>query len=228
GADTKNPIVTSSGASGPQSLVATAPSITTEDCNNLVMLFYTNKKNATWTPPTGTTEVYDDPNNSQGLTSNMMSFFIKREAGATGDMSAIASLSEHWVAQAIAIRPLQNNVNSARTLSAPIEETALEIAISEVPSSLEGDGNFRKIIAYPNPVIDRLNINLKGFVDEEPTDNSLVILDAMGRAHAVQRTWFGDESRLEMDFSRMNKGFYIINIRTLQGIKSIRVMKQSQ
>jgi hypothetical protein len=224
----EGPIAAFSGASGGRAFVATAPSLTTEDCNNLIMLFYTNKTNATWTQPSETIKVYDDPNNKEGLTSNMMAYFVQEDAGNTGPQGAIASKSESWVAQAIAIRPLRiSNSSSARTLTEDMVESSV-MTISDTPSTLDADGTLGQIKAYPNPVSDRLNISLKGFVEEEPSDNSFVILDAMGRSHFVPRTWFGDESRLELDFSRMHKGFYIINIRTLHGIKSIRVMKQSQ
>jgi hypothetical protein len=132
------------------------------------------------------------------------------------------------VAQAIAIRPLKTTyANTARTLSEEINENSV-LTISDTSTTLEVDGTSGQIKAFPNPVSDQLNISLKGYVEEEPSDNSFVILDAMGRSHFVPRTWFGDESRLELDFSRMHKGFYIINIRTLHGIKTIRVMKQSQ
>ena len=70
---------------------ATAPSITTSVANALVLAFYTNKKDATWTPATGTTEVYDSPNTQQGLTSNMMAYYINTTAGATGSKTAKAS-----------------------------------------------------------------------------------------------------------------------------------------
>ena len=224
----EGPISDFSGASGGRSFVATTPSLTTEECNNLVMLFFTNKTDATWTPPSGTIKVYDDPNNQQGLTSNMMAYFVQEDAGDTGTKSAIASKSESWVAQAIAIRPLKyTDSHSARTISGQ-NQLALDLATSEISATHEMDGTSGQIKAYPNPVKDLLNISLKGFVEEEPSDNSLVILDAMGRVHNVQRTWFGDESRLELDFSKMHKGFYVINVRTLHGIKSIRVIKQSE
>jgi hypothetical protein len=222
------PVATSSGASGRRAFVATAPSLSIQDCNSLIMLFYTNKTNATWTEPSGTIKVYDDPNNQQGLTSNMMAYFVQGDAGSTGPQSAVASKSEDWVAQAIAIRPLKiTNTNTTRTLTTDMVETS-GFVISDLPSTHEVDGNLGQVKAYPNPVRGILNINLKGFVESEPTENSLVILDAMGRIRSVQRTWHSDESRMELDFSNMNKGFYIINVQTLHGIKSIRVIKESQ
>jgi hypothetical protein len=48
-------------------------------------------------------EVYDDPNSQEGLTSNMMAYFVQAEAGATGTQTAIASRSETWVAQILPI-----------------------------------------------------------------------------------------------------------------------------
>jgi hypothetical protein len=223
----EGPIASWSGASGPPALIATAPSLTTADCNTMVMVFYTNKKNATWTPPAGAIEVYDDPNNQQGLTSNMMAYFIQSEPGNTGDLSATASMSENWVAQAIAIRPRVNTLQSAR-INPSSSEDLTELSIAENSSSIEVNEELGEIKAYPNPVKDRINITLKGFVEEEPNPSSLVILDAMGRILPWQGTWHENENRLELDFSQMNVGFYVINIRTLYGMKTIRVIKQLQ
>jgi hypothetical protein len=221
------PIAAYSGASGPSSLIATAPSLTTADCNNMVMVFYTNKKDATWTPPAGTIEVYDDPNTRQGLTSNMMAYYIQSDPGQTGNLSAIASLSESWVAQAIAIRPRAANPANARVQQAP-SKNMTESSVSEVKSTVDLEDQPGEIVAYPNPVINRLSLSLKGLVEVEPNEFSLVVLDAMGRSHQLPQIWYMDESRLELDFSQMHTGFYIINIKTLDGIKSIRVIKKSQ
>jgi len=221
------PIVAFSGASGSPALIATAPSLTTTYCNTMVMTFYTNKKNATWTPRVGTIEVYDDPNNQQGLTSNMMSYYIQSDPGPTGNLSATASMSENWVAQAIAIRPLAINPESARTKPLPGERFT-ELSISEGISTLQLDDIPGELKAFPNPVKDRMNLILRGLVEEEPNESSLVILDAMGRSHQLPRTWYENESRLELDFSEMHVGFYIINIKTLNGVKSIRVIKKSR
>jgi hypothetical protein len=223
----EGPIATFSRASGFPSLVATAPSLTTPDCNTMVMLFYSNKKNATWTPAAGTIEVYDDPNNQQGLTSNMMSYYIQTDPGQTGDLSATASMSENWVAQAIAIRPLVINLESAR-INPLSSEAITELTISEGLSTLQGDEVTGELLAYPNPVKDRLNLRLRGVVEDMPSETSLEISDAMGRSLPWKGVWHDSESRLELDFSQMNVGFYIINIRTLYGIKSIRVIKKSQ
>ncbi|WP_333695223.1 immunoglobulin domain-containing protein, partial [Flavobacterium sp.] len=83
----------------------TAPSITTTGANRLILCFYTNKKNSTYTPATGTTERYDVPNNSDGIPSNMMASFVQTLVGATGDRTAVATDFETWVGQQIAIAP---------------------------------------------------------------------------------------------------------------------------
>jgi hypothetical protein len=171
--------------------------------------------------------VYDDPNNQQGLTSNMMSYYIQSDPGPTGNLSATASMSENWVAQAIAIRPLAINPESARTKPLPGERFT-ELSISEGISTLQLDDVPGELKAFPNPVKDRMNLILRGLVEEEPNESSLVILDAMGRSHQLPRTWYENESRLELDFSEMHVGFYIINIKTLNGVKSIRVIKKSR
>lgn len=220
------PIVTFSGASDNTASVATAPSLTTVDCNTMVMVFYTNKKNATWTGPTGTIEVYDDPNNQQGLTSNMMAYYIKNDPGPTGNLSATASIAENWVAQAIAIRPKKSTIAS-RIISEPIE-TSSELSVSEEVSVLQGEEVTGDIVAYPNPVKDVLNLRLRGFVEESPTESSLMISDAMGRSLPWKGIWHEKESRLELDVSQLNVGLYIINIQTLNGLKSIRVVKKSE
>jgi len=219
------PIVAFSGASGSPAFVATAPSLRTTDCNTMVMMFFTNKKNATWTPPAGTIEVYDDPNNQQGLTSNMMSYYIQSDPGPTGNLSATASMSENWVAQAIAIRPLLTNVASAR-INPLSGETVTELSNSEELSALQGDEVSGELKAYPNPVKDRLNLKLKGVIEGVPNESSLVISDALGRNLPWKGIWHENESRLELDFSQMNIGFYIINIRTVHGVKSVRVVKK--
>jgi hypothetical protein len=85
-----------------------------------------------------------------------------------------------------------------------------------------------KVSVYPNPVKDRLNLSLIGLVEDVPTESSLVISDAMGRSLPWKGVWHENESRLELDFSQMKVGFYVININTLYGVKSIRVVKKSQ
>lgn len=217
------PIVTFSGASGPTAFEATAPSLTTVDCNTLVLAFFTNKKNATWTPPSGTIEAYDDPNNQQGLTSNMMSYFVQTDPGATGDLTAIASQAESWVAQAIAIRPKVNNTQASRLWPLVVEPI---IELPEGVSALFGEEVIGELNAYPNPVKDKLNLSLKGYFETSPDETSMILTDALGRILPWQGTWNPEERLMELDFSTLKTGLYTINIRTTKGIKSIRVIKR--
>jgi len=134
------------------------------------MAFYSNKKNATWDASRQEQiEVYDDPNNQQGLTSNMMAYSIQSEAGQHRKFKRYRFYSENWVAQAIAIRPLVINLEFARTNPLSTEIIS-ELAITEGTSSLQGDEVSGEIIAYPNPVKDRLNLRLKGIVEDAPTE----------------------------------------------------------
>jgi hypothetical protein len=100
------------------------------------------------------------------------------------------------------------------------------LQLSEGIPAIEEDEVSGDLKAYPNPVRDRLNLSLKGLVEEAPGESSLVILDALGRNLSWNGIWHGNERRLELDFSRVNIGFYIINVQTLYGVKSIRVIKK--
>jgi hypothetical protein len=209
------PIVTDSGASGASAMVATAPSLTTAECNTLVLAFFTNKQNATWTAPSGFTEVYDDPNNQQGLTSNMMAFSLRNDPGPTGEISARASVGESWAAQAIAVRPKAKGV---------ILRTTSEITVERNPIAFMEE-ELGMIKTYPNPVKDKFNIILNGYLDEAPSLSSLALHDALGRTLNWKGTWNADERRIELDFSDLNSGIYFIRIQTKNGLKSIRVIK---
>ena len=214
GADAGNPIDTHSGNSGGQSSNVTAPSITTSSCNTLVLTFYTRKRDATWTAPVGTTEVYDYPNTQQGLTSNMMAYYIQSDKGATGNKIATASVSDYWVAQQIAIKSAQivSGSSSARTSSQP------ETKVSEVQS-----GELT-ISAYPNPIVDRLSIQFPELTKQPPA-STIHVFDHVGRSYAVNTIWHTENSSLEIDFYGMNKGLYIIRVHSEQGVQTLKVQK---
>jgi hypothetical protein len=75
-------------------------------------------------------------------------------------------------------------------------------------------------------VSNRLNLILNG-QSQQPTNSSLMIYDGLGRVIPVQSTWHSDESRLELDFSDLNRGLYILNVRTSSGMQILRIFKQS-
>jgi len=191
-------------------------------CNFLVLTFFSNKKDATWTPPAGTTEVYDAPNNQNGLTSNMMAYFIMTEEGATGPKSAIASIADSWVAQQIAIRPgvTRSESASGRT-STPLTgtDTFEEIKLSEEP---ESDAH-----AYPNPVRNYVTVQIDGLT-EQPANSDINILDRIGRAYPVKSEWDGQTRAIGLDFTPMGTGLYFIKVKTKTGYKTVRVMKESE
>jgi hypothetical protein len=215
GADQSNPIDTHSGGSGGQSFDATAPSVTTSACNALVLSFYASKKDATWTEPNGTTELYDYPNIQQGLTSNMLAYYVQSDKGSTGDKTATASLSDYWVAQQIAIRTASNTtgMSFARTSTQQATESVVE-ETSEV-----------KIAVYPNPAKNQLFIQFPE-LSAQPQVSSISISDQIGRVYGVNSIWHQGNSSLEIDFSTLTTGLYIIRVRTDRGIQTLKVSKE--
>jgi len=220
GTDPVNPIDVHGGASGGKAFDAVAPSVTTTACNALVMTFFSNKRNSTWIPPVGTTEVYDEPNNQNGLTSNMMAYFVKASAGATGPKTATASINEAWVAQQVAVRAGRSGSasNSSRNAASYFEETRVE----ETQAVEQADLGIR---TFPNPVRNSFNIILEG-VHDQIDRSAIAILDVIGRSFPVRATWHSNESRLELDFSSFDDGLYVVNVKTTNGSKTVRVMKR--
>jgi hypothetical protein len=112
--DATNPINVSDGAiSDAASTNVVAPSITTTEGNTLLLAFYSNDENATFTPAVNTTEQYDVPR--AGGPSNMMATYVQTPVGATGPKTAVSSVSSSWVAQQVAINPLPFIFRSRQT-----------------------------------------------------------------------------------------------------------------
>jgi hypothetical protein len=217
GADPVSPIDAKGKLAGNKSTTATAPSITTTVCNTLVMAFYANKRDAYWTAPAGTNELYDAPNTQQGLTSNMMAWYERPTAGATGNKNATSSISEVWVAQHIAIRAAGFGSAGSRDLADPVAEevTSVDMFNSQVQS----------LTTYPNPVADHVSVLLPELV-EAPANGSVGIYDRSARSFPVMATWDSGERRLDIDFSQMHQGLYLIRVITPEGVKVARVFKQ--
>lgn len=81
-----------------------APSVTTAGSDRLILCYYTNKKNSKYTPAPGTSEVYDDPNDTDGQPSNMLATYVQDVEGATEVKTATSTEPECWVAQQISVR----------------------------------------------------------------------------------------------------------------------------
>src|SRR5688572_29479437 len=98
GVDQVGPIHVSAGGSsgGTASTSVVAPSITTTIPNTLILAFFTNKHQSTYTGVS--TERYDVPNTANGLPSNMLASYGQSVAGSTGTKTATSSNSEQWVA----------------------------------------------------------------------------------------------------------------------------------
>ncbi len=107
GVDTASPIDASGGAPAPAaSVTATAPSITTTVPNTMLVAFFANLADSTWTPPAGFTERADLIGTSPTqFTSLLSADALRAAAGDTGPVSATASKSSGNAAQLIALRP---------------------------------------------------------------------------------------------------------------------------
>ncbi len=107
GVNATTPIDASGGqpAAAP-SPTSTAPSITTTVANTMLVAFYANLANTTWTPPAGFVERADLIGTSPSQFTSMMSADALRPAvGATGTAVASATMSSGNAAQLIALRP---------------------------------------------------------------------------------------------------------------------------
>ena len=219
-ADTLNPIDAHNGDFGNKSNFAVAPSITPTVCNTLVMAFFSNKRDAYWTPPNGTVEVYDRPNSQNGLTSNMMARYLAPPDNgvSTGSKSAEATISEVWVAQQIAIRPGAIGKNRSGASSARTSSQS-EVQLSDEQPSKES------FSAYPNPIVDRLSIQFPELT-KEPSLSSISIFDQIGRSYPVNAIWHSKNASLEIDFSVMTKGLYIIRVSSSTGVQALKVQKE--
>jgi len=135
GADPENPRDNSARATGKKGNVVAA-SVTTRKDDTLVLAYYTNRRNATYTPDPSTTERYDEPNAAGGLPSNMLATFEQAKAGASGNKTAVPSRSDrHWVAMQIAI---------AAGEAAPADLSGFSIAATGSPTA--GDSMTLQIV----------------------------------------------------------------------------------
>jgi hypothetical protein len=220
GADPNNPIDAVNSANGTKSATPTAPSINTTMCNDLVLTFFTNKKDSYWDHPAGTDEIYDQPNTQNGLIANMLAAYVQSDKGATGSKSARPSISDVWVAQQIAIRPaLGRSGANARgnTIAATTSDLKETAPIEEQTAAV--------VIGYPNPVRDFLNITIEG-ITEQPNPSNVMIVDRIGRSYPVKATWEQRNNALQVDLSDLNKGLYLIKVSVSTGTQVLKIYKE--
>ena len=100
---TSSPVRAHVGTSG-SSGNADPPNLTGIVSGDLVLGLVGNKKNDTWTPPSGYAERYDNPNSTDGLPSNSMA--DKTATGTSEDPGGfVPSSGAEWCAAAVAIAP---------------------------------------------------------------------------------------------------------------------------
>jgi hypothetical protein len=165
--------------------------------------------------------MYDLANTQQGLTSNMLAFFVQSDKGATGTKTAVATIDDAWVAQSIVVRTAVNTGSEEGRIANNAVTSQVLPAESNYIQEEQAD-----IQAYPNPVRDVVNITINN-ITTQPASSDIVIVDRIGRMHPVKSTWSSEDSRLMIDLGGMSEGMYMIHVRTSAGNKSVRVMKQA-
>jgi len=169
GANTDDPIDVSARSTGKKGNVV-APSVTTREDNTLILAFYTNRRNATYTPSASTTEQYDKPNTAGGLPSNMLATFEQTQIGATGDKTAMPSRSDrHWVG-------MQISINSSK---APADLSGFSISAAGNP--ITGDSATLQIVDAQNaegtPLNDTVTVAVDSNLDGLVFDADVVFTD---------------------------------------------------
>jgi hypothetical protein len=82
-----------------------------------------------------------------------------------------------------------------------------------------------KIAVYPNPAKNQLFIQFPE-LSAQPQVSSISISDQIGRVYGVNSIWHQGNSSLEIDFSTLTTGLYIIRVRTDRGIQTLKVSKE--
>jgi hypothetical protein len=91
-----------------------------------------------------------------------------------------------------------------------------------VQGASEGQGLIK---AYPNPVMDYLSISFAEMT-EQPDASSILVVDRIGRDQAVNAVWEKESRSLQLNFSYVEKGLYIIKVAHATGIKVLKVYKE--
>jgi hypothetical protein len=104
GVDTSSPIDTSGGGTG-SSITPTAPSVTTNGANELVVGLFGTGVSATYTAPSGMTERYAVTNANASGPATEAADYTQATASSTGTKAATASASAGWAAQLVALQP---------------------------------------------------------------------------------------------------------------------------
>ena len=104
GVDNSNPIDASSGnPSSSNSANVTALSVNTSAANHVVAGFFGINRGATFTPPGGMTEEWDTQTTGGGSVASEAADYTA-PAGATGNKTAVASSSQAWIGQLVALK----------------------------------------------------------------------------------------------------------------------------
>ena len=77
-----------------------------------------------------------------------------------------------------------------------------------------------KFTVYPNPVMDKLIL----LIPRDIVLNKIEVLDLLGKIHYIEDN-FDQTYRIEINFSNMNSGVYLIKIDSSDKPEILRVIK---
>ena len=86
---------------------------------------------------------------------------------------------------------------------------------------------MKGIEVYPNPVRDQVNVKIEELTSE-PSRDDINIIDRIGRSYPVNMNWRAVDKVIEIDFTPMNSGIYLIRVRTDKGNTTVRVVKETE
>jgi hypothetical protein len=92
----------------------------------------------------------------------------------------------------------------------------------EIINETDESGPFKTTVS-PNPATNRIAVNTKEILPEEL---SVTIYDVNGRSCPVKINRRISAYSVELDISGFQKGFYIIRLKTADGYKTVRIIKQ--
>lgn len=102
------------------------------------------------------------------------------------------------------------------TVSIP-DDGAFNILILESSMNTQEIQIENTLIAYPNPIIDKVNFNSKSIIEK------VAIYDLSGKLISELNS---NSNKVEMNLSQLNAGVYIAKIQTQKGIQTIKLIKK--
>ncbi len=125
--------------------------------------------------------------------------------------------------EVLLIKPVNLSEPVAKTRTViNTKDTVISIKKATVSFSTD-EATILRITVYPNPVIEKAIITTQEILPEQ---QRVVVYDVNGRSFSVKVIRRISASSLELDLSELQRGFYLIRLKTVSGYKAVRVIKQ--